>query len=96
LPLVAGAGTADTLRARLWAAAANEKGAFSSAAEAFQGTFYARAEAEFGAFVQQFTNSARIPEAVLFQAKARMLLTNYAGAIRVALVAIAPGRKVGG
>ena len=69
--------------ARLWAAAANEKGAFNSAAEAFQGTFYSRAEAEFGAFAQQFTNSARIPEALLFQAKARMQLTNYAGAIEL-------------
>ena len=58
--------------APLWAAAASEKGAFNSAAEAFQGTFYDRAEAEFASFVQQFTNSARIPEALLFQAKARM------------------------
>jgi TolA-binding protein len=69
--------------ARLWAAAANEKGTFNSAAEAFQGTFYARAETEFAAFVQQFTNSARIPEALLFQAKARIQLTNYAGAIEL-------------
>jgi TolA-binding protein len=69
--------------ARSWGAAANEKGAFNSAAEAFQGTFYARAEQEFGAFAQQFTNSSRIPEAVLFQAKARIQLTNYSGAIEL-------------
>jgi TolA-binding protein len=68
---------------RVWSAAATEKGAFNSAAEAFQAGFYARAEAEFGAFTQQFTNSTRVPEAVLFQAKARMQLTNYAGAIEL-------------
>jgi len=63
--------------------AATEEGAFKAAARAFQDRAYPRAEVEFGAFIQRFTNSARIPEAVLFQAEARILQTNYAGAIEL-------------
>jgi TolA-binding protein len=60
---------------------ATEKGAFSSAAQAFQDGFYQRAESEMAAFVQQYTNSARLAEAVLIQAQAQMQLTNYTGAL---------------
>lgn len=60
-----------------------EKGLFNSASEAFSGGFYARAESEFATYVQQFTNSARIPEALLFQARARIELTNYTGAVEL-------------
>src|SRR5512140_2254941 len=58
-----------------------EMGAFSSAAKAFQDGLYARAESEFAAFGQQYTNSSRLPEAILIQAQARMQLTNDGGAI---------------
>src|SRR5882762_8487957 len=61
-------------------AATPEERAFSDASKAFQDTFYDRAEREFGAFVQQFPNSSRAPEAVLFQAEARLMQSNYAGA----------------
>lgn len=60
-----------------------EKGAFNSATEAFSGAFYARAESEFATYIQQFTNSTRIPEAILMQARARIELTNYAGAVEL-------------
>src|SRR5512140_2955748 len=58
-----------------------EKGAFTSAAQAFQDGFYERAESEMAAFIQQYTNSARLPEAILIQAQARMQLTNYDAAL---------------
>jgi TolA-binding protein len=66
-----------------FAAAPTEKGAYQAAAQAFQDRHYARAEAEFAAFVSQFTNSTQIPEAILFQAEARLQQTNYAGAIEL-------------
>lgn len=66
-----------------WAAAVTEKGAYQAAAQAFQDRNYARAEAEFAAFVNQFTNSAQVPEAVLFQAEARLEQKNYDGAIEL-------------
>src|SRR5215510_1483947 len=68
--------------ARIFAATAEER-AFSDAAKSFQDTFYARAEREFAAFVQQFPASPRVPEAVLFQAEARLMQTNYAGALEL-------------
>lgn len=63
------------------AAAGSEKEVFRAAAKAFEDGFYQRAETEFGSFVEQFTNSARLPEALLFQAQARLQLTNYPGVL---------------
>lgn len=65
------------------AAAVTEKGAYQAAAQAFQDRNYARAEAEFAAFVNQFTNSPQVAEAVLFQAEARLEQKNYDGAIEL-------------
>lgn len=63
--------------------AATEKGAYMAAAQAFQDRNYPRAEAEFASFVNQFTNSPQVPEAILFQAEARLEQTNYDGAIEL-------------
>src|SRR5689334_21924374 len=60
-----------------------EDRAFSDAAKSFQDTFYSRAEREFATFVQQFPNSPRVPEALLLQAEARLMQTNYAGALEL-------------
>ena len=68
---------------RLGAAGASEKGAFNAASAAFRDGFYDRAEKEFGGFARSFTNSSRLPEALLFQAEARFKQTNYAGAIEL-------------
>lgn len=70
-------------RAVAAAAVPTEKGAFEAAAKAFQDRAYAKAESEFSDFTQRYTNSARVPEAVLFQAEARILQTNYPGAIEL-------------
>lgn len=65
------------------AATAAETRAFAGAAEAFQGGFYQRAEAEFAQFIGSYPASARLAEAALLQAEARIQLTNYAGAIEL-------------
>ncbi|MEY2427819.1 MAG: hypothetical protein QOJ40_704 [Verrucomicrobiota bacterium] len=65
------------------AAPTAENRAFDAAANAFTGAFYDRAEAEFADFTQKFPQSTRLPEAILFQAKARLEQTNYAGAIEL-------------
>ena len=66
--------------ARLSAASAADR-AFDAAYQAFQDTFYDRAEAGFADFCQKFPTSPRLAEAILLQAEARLELTNYAGAI---------------
>jgi len=68
---------------RLFAATAAENHAIQVATEYFDGKFYGQAEKEFGNFVRAFTNSTRLPEAILFQAEARFEQTNYAGAIEL-------------
>ncbi|HPC61198.1 MAG TPA: tetratricopeptide repeat protein [Verrucomicrobiota bacterium] len=60
-----------------------EERAFIAAAQAFEGGFFERADKELEAFAQQFPASARVPEAVLMQAQARVQLKNYAGAIEL-------------
>jgi TolA-binding protein len=70
-------------RGPLPAAPTAENRAFDAAANAFTGAFYDRAEAEFSDFTQKFPQSTRLPEAILFQAKARLEQTNYAGAIEL-------------
>ena len=66
---------------RAGAAGAAEKTSFEAGAKAFQETVWDRAETEFGRFTQTFTNSARLPEAYLYQAEARLRLGNYSGAL---------------
>src|ERR1051325_6560579 len=65
---------------RLNAATAADK-SFDSAYKLLQDTAYGRAEEEFGKLVVTYTNWARLPQAILFQAVARFHQTNYAGAI---------------
>jgi tetratricopeptide (TPR) repeat protein len=66
-----------------WGAAPTEKGAFDAAVNAFKDGFYQKAEQDLAQFVLQFTNSPRLPEAILVQAQARIQLTNWAGAIEL-------------
>lgn len=68
---------------RLWAAGAAENRAFNAASELFRAAFYAQAEAEFADFIQKFPASTLVPEAVLFEAEARIQTTNYSGAIEL-------------
>src|SRR5271155_1726737 len=74
LALIAGVG-------RLDAANSAETNAFNAALRDLSLKAYERAEADFGRFTQTFTNSALIQTAVLCQAEARIMLTNYDGAI---------------
>ncbi len=64
-------------------AAANPPGAgaFDAATRAYDAGFFQRAEAEFADFTKRYTNSPYWTEAVLKQARARMQLTNFDGAI---------------
>ena len=69
---------------RVTAAAApspEEDQALKAAAESFRLTYYERAEKDYAAFVQKFPASTRVPEAIFFQAEARLKQTNYAGTI---------------
>lgn len=63
--------------------ATTEKGAFEAAEQAFRDLSYNRAEKEFAAFIQNYTNSTRIPEALLMQAQARLFQSNYIGAVEL-------------
>lgn len=62
-----------------------ETGAFNSALRQLSDGFWPQAEAGFVEITQTFTNSARLPEAFLYQAQARYQMTNYAGAIDLLL-----------
>jgi tetratricopeptide (TPR) repeat protein len=68
---------------RVSAAGSAESQKFDAAHEAFDGTFWERAEAQFAAIAQTFTNSARLPEAILFQAEACYKQGKYAPAIKL-------------
>ena len=68
--------------ARLAAASAADR-AFGAAVKAFQDSFYERAEAQLAEFSQKHPASPRRAEAILLQAQARLMLTNYAGAIEL-------------
>ncbi|MGO9199339.1 MAG: tetratricopeptide repeat protein [Limisphaerales bacterium] len=58
-----------------------ETGAFNPALNQLHGSFWREAEAGFAEFTRNFTNSARLPEAFLYQAMARYQMSNYNGAI---------------
>ncbi|PWU17328.1 MAG: hypothetical protein C5B50_11610 [Verrucomicrobia bacterium] len=66
----------------LLAETASDK-AFRTAQNFFEDQAFDRAEAAFAEFSQKFTNSARLPEATLYQALARLHQTNYTGAIQL-------------
>ena len=66
---------------RLFAASSAETRAFNAATSAFELRFYDRAEAAFANFALVYTNSPRLAEAILYQAKARLQQANYEGAI---------------
>src|SRR5689334_15155399 len=68
---------------RLLAATSAESQAFNTALNFRNGGVWDRAEVEFAQFVQQYTNSTLVPEAILFQAEARIKQTNYSGAIQL-------------
>ncbi len=68
---------------RLLAASSAETRAFNAATNTFRLGFSDRAEAAFASFAQTYTNSARLGEAILYQAEARIQQTNYAGAIEL-------------
>ena len=72
-----------TAAPRLRAASAAEKSAFDAAVGDLRLTFWDRAEAEFAQFANTYTNSARLPEAFLYQAEARLQQTNYDGALEL-------------
>src|SRR5512140_3161894 len=63
--------------------ATTEKGAFEAAEQAFRDLAYGRAENELAGFIERYTNSTRLPEAVLMQAQARLFQSNYVGAIEL-------------
>ena len=69
--------------APLLRAASAENRAFDAAYNALRGAAYERAENEFGQFIHTYTNSPRIPEAILYQAQARFYRANYAGALEL-------------
>jgi TolA-binding protein len=62
-----------------------EAGAFNAAFNQLHDSFSQQAEAGFAQFTRQFTNSARLPEAFLYQARARYQMSNYNGAIDLLL-----------
>jgi TolA-binding protein len=68
---------------RLGAATTTEKGLFDSATGKLKDGFFQPAEQEFAGFVQQYTNSPLVPEALRLQALARLKQTNYSGAIEL-------------
>src|SRR5215208_7960500 len=68
---------------RLPGATSVENQAFEAPARSFQAAVWDRAEAEFANFVQKFPSSTRVPEAILFQAQARLEQSNYAGGIEL-------------
>src|SRR5260370_20493669 len=66
---------------RAWSASGAETQAFTAAEKAYLDADYKNAGAYFGEFIQKFPASARIPEAVLLQAQARIRLSDYDGAL---------------
>ena len=63
------------------AASAVENRAFNAGSNAFEARIWDRAEGDFADFIEKFPGSTRVPEAVLFQAEARLQQTNFSGCI---------------
>jgi tetratricopeptide (TPR) repeat protein len=72
-----------TTAPRLWAASAAEARAFSGATNLFGMGIYRPAEEALGRFVQTYSNSTHLAEAILYQAEAHIQLTNYTQAIEL-------------
>ena len=72
-----------------------ERGAFFAARKLFEDRFYSKAETEFEAFAQRFTNSARLPEAMLLQARARLHQGNHDGAISLLAASLPKAGNMG-
>ena len=66
---------------RLFAASAPETQAFEAAEKVYFDADYRNADIDFNDFIQKFPNSTRIPEAVLYQAQARIKLGDFNGAL---------------
>jgi TolA-binding protein len=64
-------------------AKSREERDFDAALGAFNDRGFPYAEARFAEFVQNYTNSPRISEALLYQAQARYELSNYDGALQL-------------
>ncbi len=56
---------------------------FEAAQSAFNDRGFPYAESKFAEFIQTYTNSPRIPEALLYQAQSRFELSNYSGALQL-------------
>lgn len=68
---------------RLAAAPASEDNAYKAAEKEFLTGLYKEAEVDFGDFARIFPDSARLPEAIFFQAESRMKLGDYSGALNL-------------
>jgi TolA-binding protein len=64
-------------------AKSKEERDFEAALGAFNDRGFPYAESKFSEFVQAYTNSPRIPEALLYQAQSRYQLSNYDGALKL-------------
>lgn len=60
-----------------FAASPAENRAFDAAARSFNAGFYERADREWGDFSKQFSESDRLPQAILYQAEARFHLGRF-------------------
>jgi len=65
------------------AASSAENRAYAAALKSFGGGWWARAEAEFAEFAQEYRKSERRPEAILRWAQARYRQTNSSGAVQL-------------
>jgi TolA-binding protein len=66
---------------RAGAANNSETQAFQTAEKLYFDADYKNAEIDFGDFIQKYPSSARVPDAVLYQAEARIKLGNFNGAL---------------
>jgi TolA-binding protein len=80
---------------QLPAALPPDEAAYQSANDALQDRYYAKAEEGFAEFQATYTNSPRLPWAILGQAKARLEQTNYAGAIQLLSARVGAGGALG-
>ncbi|HZR19817.1 MAG TPA: tetratricopeptide repeat protein [Verrucomicrobiae bacterium] len=65
------------------AASSAENQAFATAEKVYFDGDYKNAEIDFRTFIQKFPGSARIPEAVLYEAQARIKLGDFAAALKL-------------
>ena len=63
--------------------AASSDALYKQASDAFTGSFYQRADGLCAEFAQKYPSSPHLPDIVLLQARSRLELSNYAGAIQL-------------